>query len=88
MRVLQTGYDSPATGECSAMLNNTGKSKLASKRRSENHEVRLLVVILFPCFFLVETCKRLLHVGERRQNSCFEEAKRSTYSVIPYTMMQ
>ena len=65
----------------------------ASKRRTEVNEVRLLVLVLFPCFFVAAVCRRALSAGmpaggQRRRLSCFEDAKRSTYSVIPYTMMR
>jgi hypothetical protein len=76
------------------MLKTLGNRNRASKRKSEINEVRLLVVILFPCFFISAACRRLMPAGlpagagDRRRVSCFEEARRSTYSVIPYTMMQ
>ncbi len=76
------------------MLNNYETEKHARKRRTEVNEVRLLVLILFPCFFVAAVCRRALSAGmpasggERRRLSCFEDARRATYSVIPYTMMR
>ena len=76
------------------MLKTLEKSKSARERRAEINEVRLLIVILFPCFFIAAACRRLVPVGAktagsgRRRMSCFEEARRATYSVLPYAMMQ
>jgi hypothetical protein len=76
------------------MLKTIETESRASKRRTEDNEALLFVVILFPCFFVAAVCRRLLAAalpgtdGKCRRLSCFEDAKRSTYSVIPYTMMR
>jgi hypothetical protein len=72
------------------MLNKIEMDVSASRRKTQSNEVRLLVVILFPCFFVAAASRRVVSLasGKRRGISCFEEAKRSTYSVIPYAVMQ
>ena len=76
------------------MLNTNAEAITRSKhRRSEANEVRFLVAILFVWFFVAAACKRVFSLfGSRpagsRRPSCFEEAKRSAYSVVPYVLMQ
>ncbi len=76
------------------MLNTNAEAVMRAKhRRSEANEVRFLVAILFVWFFIAAAGKRVLSLfGSRpsgsRRPSCFEEAKRSAYSVIPYVLMQ
>ncbi len=72
------------------MPTHTDKGSRASARPSEATEVRLLVALLFPWFFTAAVGRKVLHLGgdKRRRLSCFEEARRSTYSIIPFALMR
>lgn len=72
------------------MLKKLEKGSCAGRRRSDATEVRLLVIALFPWFFVAAVARRVLAParGDSRRLSCFEQARRSTYSVIPYALMQ
>lgn len=68
----------------------TDKGSQATNRRSEATEVRLLVAVLFPWFFTAAVGRKVLHLGGDKtcRLSCFEEARRSTYSIIPFALMR
>lgn len=60
-------------------------------RQVDKWEFRLLLGLAVGCFFVVSLVTRLLPRGlrpfaapARRRESCFEEARRVAYAVIPY----
>jgi hypothetical protein len=60
-------------------------------QHTDKWEFRLLLALAMVCFFAVSVLTRLLPRRLRpfaaatdRQESCFEEARRMAYAVIPY----
>jgi hypothetical protein len=77
------------------MLNTSGGDTAnTANKHTELTEFRLLIALVFVWFFIAAAVRRLLPgkasvatVGGKRE-SCFEQAKRSAYSVIPYAFMR
>lgn len=63
----------------------------AQAQRTDKWEFKLLIGLAMSWFFVVSLLTRLLPRGLRpfaapaeKQESCFEEARRMAYAVIPY----
>ena len=63
----------------------------AAGQRNDRWEFRLLMGLTVSCFFVISVLTRLLPhslrpfaAGTGRRESCFEEARRTAYAVIPY----
>lgn len=74
------------------MLNTSGGDTANTEQKhTELTEFRLLIALVFVWFFVAAALRRLLPGGTAiggKRESCFEQAKRSAYSVIPYAFMR
>lgn len=68
-----------------------GQAVQHSAQRTDKWEFRVLLALAVSCFFVVSVLTRVLPRSLRpfaaaagRRESCFEEARRMAYAVIPY----